>query len=33
MLYAEYRMENGNLYDGTPRKNELTLGIRWDFGH
>jgi len=33
MLYVEYRIDNGTLYDGTPRKNELTLGVRWDFGH
>jgi hypothetical protein len=33
MLYAEYRIDYGTLYDGTPRKNELTLGFRWDFGH
>jgi outer membrane protein N len=33
MLYVEYRIDNGTLYDGTPRKNELTLGFRWDFGH
>jgi hypothetical protein len=28
MLYAEYRIDYGTLYDGTPRKNELTLGFR-----
>jgi predicted porin len=33
MLYAEYRVENGTLWDGTPRKNELTIGFRWDFGY
>jgi predicted porin len=33
MLYAEYRLENGRLHDGTPRKSELTLGFRWDFGY
>ena len=33
MLYAEYRIDNGSLYDGTPRKNEFTVGFRWDFGH
>jgi len=33
MLYAEYRIDNGNLFDGTATKNELTLGFRWDFGH
>lgn len=33
MLYAEYRADRGTLWDGTPRKNELTIGFRWDFGH
>lgn len=33
MLYAEYRLDSGILWNGTPRKNELTIGIRWDFGH
>jgi predicted porin len=33
MLYAEYRIDDSRLYDGTIRKNELTLGFRWDFGH
>jgi hypothetical protein len=33
MLYVEYRMDNGLLQDGTPRRNELTVGFRWDFGH
>ncbi len=33
MLYAEYRLDGGTLYNGTPRKNELTIGFRWDFGH
>ena len=33
MLYVEYRIDNGELHDGTPRKDELTVGIRWDFGH
>jgi predicted porin len=33
MLYAEFRIDNGKLFDGTPRKNELTIGFRWDFGH
>jgi predicted porin len=32
MIYAEYRLDSGTLWDGTPRKNELTLGLRWDFG-
>jgi hypothetical protein len=33
MAYIEYRMDNGLLHEGTPRRNELTVGIRWDFGH
>lgn len=33
MVYLEYRMDNGLLHDGTPRRNELTVGVRWDFGH
>ncbi|GAG65517.1 unnamed protein product, partial [marine sediment metagenome] len=33
MLYAEYRTDHGTLYGGTPRKNELTIGFRWDFGY
>lgn len=33
MVYVEYRMDNGLLHDGTPRRNELTVGFRWDFGH
>jgi hypothetical protein len=33
MLYAEYRHDNSVLHDGTPRKSEVTLGFRWDFGH
>jgi hypothetical protein len=33
MLYAEYRIDNGRLWDGTALKNELTIGFRWDFGY
>lgn len=33
MLYAEYRIDGGTLWDGTPFKNELTIGFRWDFGY
>jgi hypothetical protein len=33
MLYVEYRHDNGELHDGTQRKSEITIGIRWDFGH
>jgi predicted porin len=33
MLYAEYRIDYGNLVDGTERKNEITFGVRWDFGY
>lgn len=33
MLYAEYRLNRSRLWDGTPLKNELTVGVRWDFGY
>jgi predicted porin len=33
MLYAEYRIDYGQLVDGTPRPNEITFGVRWDFGY
>ena len=33
MLYAEYRYENGTLHNGTERKDEATIGFRWDFGY
>jgi len=33
MLYAEYRIDGGTLWDGSPLKNELTIGFRWDFGN
>jgi hypothetical protein len=33
MLYAEYRIDAGELWDGTNRDNELTIGFRWDFGY
>ena len=33
MLYAEYRIDSGQLWDGSPRKNEFTFGFRWDFGY
>lgn len=33
MLYAEYRVDSGTLWNGTARKNELTVGFRWDFGY
>ena len=33
MLYAEYRIDYGTLVDGTERKNEITFGVRWDFGY
>jgi len=32
MLYAEYRWDNGRFFDGTDRKDEFTVGLRWDFG-
>jgi hypothetical protein len=28
MLYAEYRIDYGQLVDGTPRPNEITFGVR-----
>ena len=33
MAYAEWRNDYGYLADGTPGKNEFTLGVRWDFGY
>jgi predicted porin len=33
MLYAEYRLDYGTLVDGVPRGNEITIGVRWDFGY
>jgi len=33
MLYAEYRVDGGKLWNGTERKNEFTIGFRWDFGY
>jgi predicted porin len=33
MLYAEYRIDNGTLANGNPKRDELTLGFRWDFGY
>ncbi len=32
MLYVEYRLDDGRSFDGRPLKDELTIGIRWDFG-
>jgi hypothetical protein len=32
MLYCEYRLDRGRLADGSPRDDEFTIGIRWDFG-
>ncbi len=31
MVYFEYRIDSSRLVDGSPRKNEFTIGIRWDF--
>lgn len=31
MLYAEYRIDDGRAVDGSKRKDEVTVGIRWDF--
>ena len=33
MLYVEYRRDASRLTDGTPGKDEVTFGVRWDFGH
>jgi outer membrane protein N len=33
MLYAEYRIDYGKLVDGTDKKNEITVGVRWDFDY
>ena len=32
MLYVEYKLDDGRLSDGAPLKNEITIGVRWDFG-
>ena len=32
-LAAVAQAAGGSLADGTPTKNELTLGFRWDFGY
>ena len=33
MLYFEYRIDDSRFFDGTPGKDELTIGVRWDFGN
>lgn len=33
MLYAEYRFDQGRFVDGTGRKDEFTVGFRWDFDY
>ena len=33
MLYFEYRFDDGTLTDGRKRGDELTFGVRWDFGY
>ena len=33
LLYVEWKDDHGTLTDGRKRKNELTLGIRWDLGY
>jgi len=33
MLYVEYKIDDGSTFDGNPLKDELTIGIRWDFGN
>ena len=32
MIYVEHRLDDGRLVDGSLPKNELTIGVRWDFG-
>lgn len=32
MVYVEYRINEGRLTDGSRPKDEVTVGIRWDFG-
>jgi outer membrane protein N len=32
MIYVEYRIDQGRLTDGRPLKDEITVGVRWDFG-
>jgi len=32
MLYVEYRLDDGRSFDGRSLKDELTFGVRWDFG-
>lgn len=31
MVYAEWRSDSGHYADGSPRKSEFTVGVRWDF--
>ena len=33
MLYAEYLINQSKRVDGSPLDNQLTLGVRWDFGY
>jgi hypothetical protein len=33
MIYVEHRLDDGRLVDGRRPENELTVGIRWDFGN
>jgi predicted porin len=32
MFYLEWRNDHGKRTDGLPNKNQLTIGVRWDFG-
>jgi len=32
MLYVEYRLDEGRAFDGSKLQDEVTIGIRWDFG-
>jgi predicted porin len=33
MVYAEWKIDRGTLFDGADAENEFTVGFRWDFGH
>ena len=33
MLYFEYRIDDSRSFDGSPLSDEVTFGLRWDFGN
>ena len=33
MVYADWKIDRGTLFDGADAENEFTVGFRWDFGH